>query len=214
MGEWANTRFRFIWNAIATLQDQTSRSRRRCRHGPNSAVGILHYPGQPPGLFHLLVFDPASDGWSASFSGMKFSSRLLLTPSTIPDVVDEAGEPSCYFSNGDLAEGYHTCDVKSPVSFCCPPGYACSSDNALCTLSTSSPEQPDVAPGTVSRDACTKWRWNGDSCGSNCKGKTVYPLLLCSLPLPPACRLTVEAGFPFLTCSVTRLGRCDRGRRM
>lgn len=102
---------------------------------------------------------------------MKSSSLLLPATSTALDVVDEASAP-CYFANGDLAEGYHTCDVKSPVSSCCPSGYTCSS-NELCVLTTRpSLEQPDSAPSTVSRGACTEPRWNGNSCGGNCFGKT------------------------------------------
>ncbi|KAG6361731.1 hypothetical protein INS49_009959 [Diaporthe citri] len=98
---------------------------------------------------------------------MKFSPHTLLATPTALDVVDEASAP-CYFANGDQAEGYHTCDVKSPVSSCCPSGYTCSG-NALCVLTTpSSLGQPDSAPGTVSRGACTEPRWNGNSCGGNC----------------------------------------------
>ncbi|KAI7775021.1 hypothetical protein LA080_007447 [Diaporthe eres] len=98
---------------------------------------------------------------------MKSSSLLPPATSTALDVVDEASAP-CYFANGDLAEGYYACDVNSPVSYCCPPGYTCSS-NELCILTTrSSLEQPDSAPSTVSRGACTEPRWNGNSCGGNC----------------------------------------------
>ncbi|KAH8776588.1 hypothetical protein F5883DRAFT_249440 [Diaporthe sp. PMI_573] len=98
---------------------------------------------------------------------MKLSSRLLPPPSTALDAVDEAGAPPCYFVDGGLAEGYHTCDVKSPVSSCCPSGYTCSG-SSLCILTTQSLEQPELAPGTVSRGACTEPRWNGDSCGGDC----------------------------------------------
>lgn len=98
---------------------------------------------------------------------MKFSHPLWAN-STALDAVDEASGAPCYFANGDLAEGYHACDVKSPVSSCCPSGYTCSS-NALCVLTA-----PDLAPDTVSRGACTEPRWNGNSCGGNCLGKNTF----------------------------------------
>ncbi|KAJ0110090.1 hypothetical protein J7T55_014893 [Diaporthe amygdali] len=97
---------------------------------------------------------------------MKFSSQLLLATSTVAVAVSDAGAP-CYFANGDLAEGYHTCDVKSPVSSCCPAGYTCSSTSS-CSLSISSLEGPDLAPGTVPRSACTDPRWNSNFCGGKC----------------------------------------------
>lgn len=113
---------------------------------------------------------------------MKFSSHPLPPTSTALHVIDEASAP-CYFANGDPAKGYHTCDVKSPVSSCCPPGYTCSSNELCVLISPTSLEQP--APGTVSRGACTEPRWNGNSCGGNCLGETTcQPLAV--FPPPPA----------------------------
>lgn len=103
----------------------------------------------------------------------------LPATSAALDAVEEAGVP-CYFANGDLAEGFHTCDVDLPVSSCCPPEYTCSGD-ALCVLTTpSSLEQSDLAPGTVSRGTCTEPRWNGNTCGGNCLGKATRPFPLIS----------------------------------
>lgn len=116
---------------------------------------------------------------------MKFSPLLRPTTSTAaPDAVDEAGAAaSCYFANGDLAEGYRPCDAESPVSYCCPSGYTCSG-NASCvlTIPSSSLEQPDLVPGTVSRGACTEPLWNGRYCGGKCLGKTARPTPLLYYP--------------------------------
>lgn len=129
-----------------------------------------------PGLLYLFVLGPASDGRSVIVSRMKFSSLALPPGSTALDAFDRAGAAPCYFANGDLAVGYHTCDVQSPVSSCCPSGYTCSGD-ALCILTAQPPalEQPGLAPGTVSRGACTEPLWNGSSCGGNCLGEKTCP---------------------------------------
>lgn len=139
---------------------------------------------------------------------MKFSHPLWAN-STALDAVDEASGAPCYFVNGALAEGYHACDVKSPVSSCCPSGYTCSS-NALCVLTA-----PDLAPDTVSRGACTEPRWNGNSCGGNCLGKNTFqPLAV--LPLPPVspwrhrARCVAEDSRPIPVSNV----KCHQTRKM
>lgn len=109
------------------------------------------------------------------------SSSLLLLPATLTaaalDAVavatNDAGVP-CYFANGELAAGYQACHAESPASYCCPGGYTCSSRASCVPAGAPSFEQQpgSSAPGTVSRGACTEPRWNGDSCGSRCLGKS------------------------------------------
>jgi hypothetical protein len=68
---------------------------------------------------------------------------------------------SCFYPNGDRAEGDYPCDDTAEVSFCCAVGYSCL-DNKICTGSGDNIQR-------YNRGSCTDQAWSSPECPQFCQ---------------------------------------------
>lgn len=91
------------------------------------------------------------------------------------------GVRSCYHATGSKAPGFWACYSAADISPCCPAGYACLSDAALCVATESGnlgDNDFDVIPRKVLLAACTGQEWSEDVCGRRriqCPGQCFHP---------------------------------------
>lgn len=78
----------------------------------------------------------------------------------------------CYYATGKQAQGFRACDSEAETSLCCPLGYTCLRDKALCVVtshgvSTREDDSLDLIPRPeLLVAACTEQEWDEDVCGS------------------------------------------------
>lgn len=143
-------------------------------HGPSLLPKHLHHHHlsaighRQTALRFLLYTIPLS----FNMATFKVSSVLLLLLKVMSRTAS-AQPPlgSCYYPNGQWASNQYPCYSYRYISFCCPSGWSCYS-NQLCVVTDPDTANSSYPIGTTAQGTCTNPQKDTGSCGGFCSSMT------------------------------------------